>query len=244
MSRSTHPGELTWARHLAAELGWLGAWRLRRHLAGCGPCRAHADELARDRVAFDASPERAGELARLQARAAGDSRRLASRGRRPGWTLGAVGGLAAAVAVWVAVRVPAPVEGLAEKGGSALSLYVDRPGGAVALAARCAPGDRLMARYRTDRAYLLLLQRDGAGTVQVLLPPGGTSSQRLAAGVGSTPHGLVLDAIPGRECFAAFFSDQPLDAAVAGQALDGLPTPPVLPGAAVRIQCCEKDGTR
>lgn len=242
-----HPSALDWSRRLAGDArGWWRERRMRRHLAGCEACRRLEAEMISERIAFDAAPERREELARLQARAATALRHAAPSSALglPGlrWALGA--GLGLALVAVLALRLPEPRDGLLEKGGSALALYVDRPGGAVALPARCAPGDRLMARWRTDRPWLLLLERDGAGRVQVLLPAGGTTSVRLQAGEGTTPQSFVLDDTPGRECFAAFFSDEPLDAAAAGRALAGAPGAPALPGASVRVQCCEKGGAR
>ncbi len=58
----------------------------------------------------------------------------------------------------------------------------------------------------------------------------------LAAPRGATPQSFVLDEVPGRECFAAFFSDAPVEAARGGA--------PALGGAVVRMQCCEKQGGR
>ncbi len=63
---------------------------------------------------------------------------------------------------------------------------------------------------------------------------------RLPAAEGTTPTSWILDAVPGRECFVAFFSDQPLGAEAATRALNGSPEAPALPGASVRVQCCEK----
>jgi hypothetical protein len=130
------------------------------------------------------------------------------------------------------------------KGGDLFALHVERAGGAVPLGATCAAGDQLMASYAAGHAYLLLLERDGEGRIQVLLPPGGTASARLAAPRGATTQSFVLDDAAGPECFAAFFSDAPLDAARAAEALASSSGLPALDGAVTRMICCDKRGTR
>jgi hypothetical protein len=114
----------------------------------------------------------------------------------------------------------------------------------VPLGATCAAGDQLMASYATEHAYLLLLERDGEGRVQVLFPPGGTASAHVPTARGATPQSFVLDDVAGRECFAAFFSDAPVDARRAGEALAAGGTRPALQGAVIRMLCCEKGAGR
>lgn len=234
--RGTHPSELAWARHLSGEFGWLEAWKLRRHLAGCEACRAREAEHARDREAFEASVRRRQQVAELGAAAAA-LRPVATRRRRlVPWLAGG----AAAVGAALLLQRPATAPELTAKGGDQLLLLVDGPAGAVPLGGRCAPGDRLIARYRTGQAYLLILEQDGQGSVQVLFPQDGASSARLEAPEGTTPTSWVLDATPGRECFAAFFSGAPVDVAVARSALLASAGGPALAGVTVRLQCCDK----
>ncbi len=237
----THPSELDWAKHLSHERRWIASWRLRRHLASCATCRALDLDMVRERSAFDASPRRLEEVTLLKSRAATTSRRAASRARRlwP-WIFGA----AIAMALLAIVRTPPSAPDLVEKGRDSFTLYVDRPSGAVALDSWCAPGDRLIARYRSSRPYLLVVERDGRGAFQVLYPQDGTTSAPLPSAEGTTPTSWILDATAGHECFAAFFSDEPLAASAASRALSESPNAPALPGATVRVHCCRKGGAR
>jgi hypothetical protein len=236
-----HPTELDWARRLSRAQGSFAAWRHARHVAGCVACREKERALREEQRAFDAEPRRRQELAALRVRPAPARAPAPGRSRQQAWPwmLGAT----AAVGVVAMLRIPAAAE-LRAKGGDRLALYVERAGGAVPLAARCAPGDRLIARARSPRPWLLLLERDGRGAVQVLYPQDGRASARAPGADGTTPQSFVLDAVPGRECFAAFFSDEPLEAAAATAALAAEPERPALAGASVRVQCCEKGEAR
>jgi hypothetical protein len=242
MSQARCPSELDWTRHLAGELGWLAARRFRAHVAGCEDCRRTLAAVSAERAAFAADPRRRADLAVLQARA----RELGPRRGRRSWRLAgliaaAAGAASAAVFVF---RGPARDPEWITKGGDLLAVHVETASGAVPLGATCAAGDQLMASYATEHAYLLLLERDGEGRVQVLFPPGGTASALLPSPRGTTPQSFVLDEVEGRECFAAFFSDAPIEAARAGDALAAAAGLPTLPGAVVRMSCCEKGGRR
>jgi len=229
-----HPTDLEWARRFSGERPLLGPSRLDRHLARCASCRAHEAALADERAAFERDPRRAGAMHALTLRAERSARGAATRS----WPwLAAAGAGAAALALALQVRLERP-GALRVKGPSeSFTVLVDRPAGPQPLGSSCSAGDRLMGRFRTSRRYLLLLERDGAGRTQVLLPPGGTSSARVEPGEDVTGTSWVLDATPGRECFAALFSDGPLDAGEAARVLDGRSAPG---GAEVRIACCEK----
>lgn len=235
-----HPSELQWARHLSREGSFLERRHVRRHLARCAACRAYEAEQSRAREAFEGDPRTREAMDELRARAAATA--PPPRGGRPTW-FGAIGvlGVAAAALALILLRPGSSPELLA-KGGDRFAVYVQRPGGPVTLGGRCAPGDRLMAGWRTSRPYLLLLERDGRGAVQVLFPPGGAGSGRVPAAEGTTPTSWILDDAPGRECFAAFFSDEPVGTAIASRALAASREPPALPGVTARVVCCEKGG--
>ncbi|MFO0583122.1 MAG: zf-HC2 domain-containing protein [Anaeromyxobacter sp.] len=255
MTAARHPSPLAWARHLAREAGPLERLRMRRHLAGCAACRAEAEAAERERAAFEAAPP---PLPWPPSRAPAAARPRPPRAWR--WFAGAAGLATAAVAivlVWTypggpSARMARPgphgpagtlaSAELAGKGGDAFALWVQRPGGPVPLGARCAAGDRLMAGFRTARPWLLLLERDGLGNLQVLYPPNGTASAPAPAS-GTSPASFVLDAVPGRECFAAVFSDAPIPVPAGARAL-GTGERTLLPDAAVRVLCCDKEAAR
>jgi len=235
-----HPSALAWARHLSGETGGLSGWRFRRHLASCPACRERAAAAAREREAFESDPRQAEVLGRLRGRS-GRSPTGAVRPRI--WATWAMAGAAAAGAVTlVATGHANRARGLAGKGGDVFTVYVERPSGARLLGPACAPGDRLMARYRTARPFLLVVERDGASAVQAVHPWSGDASVRLTAREGTTPASWQLDAAPGEECFFAFFSDEPVAFSAARAALAASPAAPSLPGVAVRTQCCRKEG--
>lgn len=239
-----HLGALDWARHSAGELrGWTG-WRIRRHLRCCDTCWKVGREIASERVAFLASPESASDLSKLEARARTLAAPSARSWRPLALSIGGTAAVAATMSLWVHLAAPATRGLLRGKGGDELTLFVEAPAGAVALGPSCAPGDRLIARYRTDRAYLLVLERDGQGAVQVVHPWNGDRSARLPAGEGTAPLSWVLDDVQGPECFVAFFSDEAVEAGRAREAVTRAPEAPDVGGAAVRIQCCEKRGSR
>lgn len=236
MSRAPakHPSALAWARHLASETGGFAGFRFRRHLEGCPACRERAAAADRERRKFEGDPRHAQGKAALLQRAG----RLPAREPRPrwmAWTL--VAPAVAAAAVFVA---SSGSRRLAAKGGDLFTLHVDRPSGSRPLESTCAAGDRIMARYRTGRPYLLIVERDGKGEVQAVHPFGGDASVRLAASEGVTPQSWRLDQTPGDECFFAFFSDQPVSLSAARTALAASPAAPSLPLAAIRGQCCSK----
>lgn len=232
MTPPGHPDALAWARLLGRDLGPLAAWRLRRHLAGCAACQARHATLLEGRADFEGAPARAEQLRRLEARATAPAAPARGRG------LVLAGALAAALAVGASLAVvgardreAAPLE---PKGGDQFTVYVLGPLGPAPLGPACAEGDRLTARFRTGHRHLLVLEHDGAGEVQELLRSAdATAAPRLQPS-------WVLDARPGEECFAAFFSDAPLELATATAALKASPASPAVPGASVQVRCCLK----
>lgn len=240
---TTHLTELDWARLLGGELGWWSGRHQRRHLRGCTACRRQEEALLAERRAFQAAPARAAERARLAAALPPPAGRPALR-PVPRLAWGGAAALALGLAVLAALPGAPPGDALAAKGGATFTVLVERPGGSDPLGARCAPGDRLMATWRTALPHLLVLERDGQGRVQALFPREGAASARLPAPEGATPGSWILDAAPGRECFAAFFSEAPIATAEAARALAAAPEGPTLAGAAVVTRCCDKQVRR
>ena len=241
MSAQEHPNELNWAKYFSGEVRWLAGWRFRRHLMGCAPCRQLETEMVAERASFDASPRRSEEVALLQGRL-GDSPTVAGPRALPRVRWALAGGMVAVALVVALVRSSQP--SLLEKGGDVFTMYVERPSGVAPLGSRCAAGDRIIARYRTARGYLLVLERDARGVVQVLHPRDGPASARLSNAEGTMPTSWILDAVPGQECFAAFFSEESVKAVLAIQAFAASSSAPKLSGSTVRVQCCEKGPSR
>ena len=230
-----HPAELTWMRHLAGELGPVERLRFRAHLRRCEACRAREVEVGLDRAQVE--PELTPGLDRLLAAVRVEPVERVGRRRPPwGWALASGVGLAALVVVVRLGTGPAD-EALRARGSTSIEYFLDRGTRSTPLGVRCAPGDRLMARYRAE-GYLAVLERDGTGRVQVLFPAGANTAAAVG-GVGTTPTSWVLDDVPGEECFAAFFSAAPFDVASAVAALSA--GSPRLPGVDVQVRCCAKD---
>ena len=185
-SIETHPSELAWSRHLSGELSWLAAWRLRRHLGRCAACRSLAEEQGLQRAVFELNPRRQEHLARLGAAAAAGRAAVGHGWRKVPWVAGFV-----AVGALLLFLPLADPPGLAPKGADQVTIYVDGPSGPALLGSRCAPGDRLMARFRTSQPYLLLMERDGQGNLQVLFPLDGSRLGATPSGRGD--HALELD---------------------------------------------------
>ena len=231
-----HPDSLTWSRFLGRELGLFQRLSFARHLRDCDRCRARRDALSSERAAFERAPERERDLDVLL-------RRIPSSRPRPrplfAWGLAAA---AAVVVVFVAIPREDPAGDLLRaKGGSSFELWVKQGDGAQPLGDECRPGDALRASHRTAHRYLLVLGRDGTGTIARLFPSSGPGSARLEAGDGLTPGSWVLDDRPGVEQFIAFFSDDPISEAAASAAIraagDGIPK---VEGAEVRVVRCRK----
>lgn len=240
---TTHLTELDWARLLGGELGWWAGRHQRRHLRGCATCRQQEEALLAERRAFQAAPARAAELGRLGASLPPPASRPTQRpASRLAW--GGAAALALGLAVLAVLPGAPPGDALAAKGGATFTVLVERPGGSDPLGARCAPGDRLMATWRTPLPHLLVLERDGQGRVQALFPREGAASARLSAPEGATPGSWILDDAPGRECFIAFFSEAPIATAAAAGALAAAPERPALAGVTAVARCCDKAARR
>ncbi|HEX4449258.1 MAG TPA: DUF4384 domain-containing protein [Kofleriaceae bacterium] len=185
----------------------------REHLAGCARCRGDFESAAALREHFSAQI-----LPRTQPRKA-----------RPSWLVFAMPAFAVAVAVAVVALRPrphvvaAPPPELAIKGDATWQVFANRNGQTFTVhdGARLEPGDRIRFAVIPDGAhYLLVASIDGAGTVSIYYPFGGSESAALPAGDRSLlPGSIVLDAAPGPERMFAIFSDEPV---VADQVADQL----------------------
>ncbi|MFO0584691.1 MAG: DUF4384 domain-containing protein [Anaeromyxobacter sp.] len=199
------PSELDLERHLRAPLPAVAA-----HLEACDRCRAR-EAWAREaeatfrREVFPATVDAVVE---------------ATRPRRARWALLLVPALAAAAAVVVVLpeRAVQPARELepppgyvGPKGGLALAVYADQPGGARAVpdAAAVAATAGLRFEVRPPRpCHLWLASLDAAGQVSRLHPAAG--GPVLVDGDVVLPGGAVLDGRPGPERLYAVCTPEPV----------------------------------
>jgi hypothetical protein len=176
----------------------------REHLATCARCRGEFESAAGLRQHFISQI-----LPRTRPRKA-----------RPSWFVFAVPAFAAAIAIVAVVsrhrEAPAPAPDLAIKGDATWQVFANRDGQTFIVhdGAQLEPGDRIRFAVIPDGArYLLVASIDGAGTVSIYFPYGGSESAPLPAGDRSLlPGSIVLDAAPGPERMFAIFSDEPVAA--------------------------------
>ena len=200
---------------------------LREHLSACPACSARFAELGafRDEVApglptlSELVPEEPPVLAFV---------------RRRSGRIGAVLGVAAAVAVWVG-RGPSeglPTEQTRAKGSAHLGFYVKRgeqvfPGGPGAL---LRPGDAIEFSYEAPSAgYLAILSLDGAGHASIYFPMG-PRAQMLSPGTHLLEQSTILDAVLGRETLYAVWCEAAVEIEPMRRALESSRTVPLAPG--------------
>ncbi len=206
-----HPFSRTWFQFHASDLS-LRQWiTFRLHVWRCQTCRQRLNAELEERSSF--------EGARAPRR----------------WILAPV-----AVALGLSIvllRVTQNTDDLRPKGGSRFDLIVaDSP--AHALGARCAPGDRLQASVRTERAHFVIVGVDPFGKTRTLFPLDGLQSAPRPEGLFQLPNSWTLDAAVGRERFVAFFSDEPIASEAAQQA--AVLGRPSLNGAEAIVRDCSK----
>jgi hypothetical protein len=239
-----HVSELEWSQLLGNDLSWWSRRRVRSHQQKCSLCRETYERMLEERSSFDAAPERQEEIERL-IRADPGRAAVASRRRSPMLLVGASIALAAAAAL-VVVLLPGD-ETLEQQGGGAdvlrpkgdlFVLYRERGGEVVSLQGSCQPGDRIRARFATDRGYVLIASRDGAGQVAVLYPRRAGQSAAAPTQAELTPGSWVLDDTPGTERFFAVFSERPLSSERVVQAISS--AAPSIEGAVILEAQCQK----
>jgi hypothetical protein len=142
----------------------------------------------------------------------------APRRERPSWRwLAPAMALAAGLLLMVVLRPGRPPQSpdLGIKGGPVLQV-VARHGARVAPLRNgdlLAPGDELrFVALPAGQRFLLIMSIDGAGTVTVYQPFGGSQSSPIAGDRVELPGSIVLDAAPGPEHLVAFFSPVPIAA--------------------------------
>jgi len=212
---------------LAGALDDASSNALREHMAVCPACSARFAELAafRDEVA--------PSLPQLSELVPEEPRLLAFVRRRSG-RIGAVLGVAAAVAVWVG-RGPSeglPTEQTRAKGAAHLAFYVKRGeqvfrGGPGEL---LRPGDAIEFSYEAPSAgYLAILSLDGAGQASTYFPIG-SHAQALSPGTHLLEQSTILDAVLGRETLYAVWCEAPVELEPMRRALQSSRVAPRVPG--------------
>lgn len=232
---STHYSELFWSRWLGDELSLVERWRLRRHLAQCQNCLQVTQDLRSERHQFENDDNWSAQVAKLKSGFAQEHKQPAL-GR---WAFVAAVALATVIASTVGLRMPRA--DLSVKGADLFTIFVKSGDTVRPLGSDCAPGDMLRARYKSSKAYLLVVGVDGSGASQALLPFGGVASHKLEDTEAELPGSWALDERPGTERFVAFFSEKPISIA---EAVKGIETAtdgqPKVVGANVIQLKCEK----
>jgi hypothetical protein len=174
--------------------------------------------------------------------------RLERAGRSPApparrgflWSAGALGAVAAAAVIIVAIRRPGdpgadapPPEVIRARGLRPHLIVYKKTADDVARLApggRARPGDLLQVAYvAAGRRYGIVASQDANGTVTFHLPTSGRDAVPLTDG-GEVPaaNAFELDASPGYERFVFVTSDQPFAASAVLDMLRGKKLPPGL----------------
>jgi len=193
LSLSLVEGELPGAEQEAIEA----------HLAGCDRCRRRRRELEDERNELYAH------------RPMVDLRTLRPRQHWRPLVVGAAACLAALVAVWLAAGIVAPEEGPRWKGAApSLEFRVQHEENVFVARspAHLHPGDRIRFGTTLDHdAWLLIVNLDDEGALDVYFPPGGDRSARVSAGTGIfLPGSIRLDEHRGTERIFALFTRRQL----------------------------------
>lgn len=173
------------------------------HLAGCARCRQRRRGLEDERNELHARRPMVD---------------LGTVRPRPHWQpllAGAAACLAALVAVWLAAGIVAPAEGPRWKGAAPSIEFRVQHEENVFVArspAHLHPGDRIRFGTTLDHdAWLLIVNLDDRGELDVYFPPGQEQSARVSAGTGVfLPGSIRLDEHRGTERIFAFFTRRQL----------------------------------
>lgn len=205
--REGHLSELGLHHVVAEELEGEAAARVEAHLGSCAGCAARLEAL-RAEAASPLPPLRLNAAPEAANSPPPDERPRTREDRWAPWFAVASALVAAAVAL-VVLPTPSEDEFRARSASLSLEVWREAAGGAERLQDGDAvrPGDRLGFRVSSsDPGFLLVLGRDGAGTVYPVWPP----QPEEAADFAAAPQGaqlevsLVLDATPGEERLVAF----------------------------------------
>ena len=169
-----HPSELTWSLFLARHLGpfrRIGFWR---HCHGCSRCLARAQDLIRERTAYEADARRNQELGALLQHAA--NTKPPEKARVSPWLVGLAVVPSAALIVWlIAVFVrpysvaPQERDTLVSKGADSFVVALMLDGVTVPLPAQCSAGQKVKTHIATKHRYALVVNIGPDGSVQLLL---------------------------------------------------------------------------
>jgi len=216
-----HLGELALRRLRAGEYSAERAAEVEQHISSCAVCRTKLRGLAEEERSFEReiSFERfAGGVER--------ARRVPRPGRRPMWSLGFAGLLAAAAVAVFFIRVPAHSRNAVK--GSSVEATV-RISSASSPAQRIAPpgshevldaGDRVRFGYKTiDRRFLAAVSVDERGEVTLLYPEAGPAlSVPPSEETTYLPDSIEFTGT-GRERVFLFLARNPFDSQTAQQAV-------------------------
>ena len=222
-----HPSDLVWSQYLAGDLDWWGSRKLRKHLLSCSACQEEHDEMLIERDRFNSAPKRQDEIARLREKL--PSREVVLRRPTPtfwgGWTV-AIPVAAACAAVFLVIFLVQKPDSqhsssmsnnldsqptLRIKGNDALVIYAEREGHVSVLKDECHSGDKLRARFWTDKKYAFIVGADDAESgLYPMYPMEKTVSRPVTETPTDTPDSWILDDNLGTQRIIAVFSDTPL----------------------------------
>lgn len=248
----THLNELQLSNYLVGDLTARQARKVERHLKGCASCGRKYETMCAERDAFDASPQRAEELAGLPVQS--EDRPFSTEPRRARslqWAV--VLPIAASLAVVVigfAIMRGMDTESpsIRVKGNDSLVLFVKRGDRVQTLDDICHPGDAIRARFWTDKKYALIVGAEKNGdAVYPLYPEAGSVSAAVEQVPTETSGSWILDDTLGRQDFIAFFSDTPLALEEVLQSVEAAlreGRPPIFEGAEISSFSCVKTRKR
>jgi hypothetical protein len=196
-----HPSELA----LEAYLLDREASKAAPHVAGCEHCRARVARMEREGEDFRRFVLPATLDAVLE--------KNAPRKRKAWiWLIG-LAPVAAAVAIFVAIRPTEPPDGyVGEKGGMSLVAYLGAPGGTKAVVDGQAVNPAAALRFSVaprSHCNLWLFSVDESGQISRIYPTDGEGGAPVSK-QGPLPGGAVLDGRAGLERFYAVCSPAPL----------------------------------
>src|SRR5262249_19539443 len=148
-----HPSELTWMKAVSKDLGFWRRRAFEKHLKSCAECHQEWEQLKGEAAAFQGKASFAADAEKIWNAARGSNPTPWGR-----WMMAASSVAALVVAVVVFNREK--TDDLQAKGGDSFVLYVLDGSETHVLGDACAAGQKIRARFKSERPYLLILGSD------------------------------------------------------------------------------------